>query len=97
VTIADFREHFMGMSCFYLTLTQEKLDDLKQHPGQVRQFIFAKNGSNDEAELFDLEKPGTAYSICSTARHLAATNLWGGRCLAIRKSAMILVKAPPVA
>jgi len=46
----------MGMSCFYLTLTQEKLDELKQHPGQVRQFIFAKNGGNDEAELFDLEK-----------------------------------------
>jgi hypothetical protein len=68
----------MGMSCFYLTLTQEKLDDLKQHPGQVRQFIFAKNGSNDEAELFDLEKPGMAYSICSMVRLLVAMNLWVG-------------------
>lgn len=46
----------MSMSCFYLTLTQEKLDDLKQHPGKVRHFIFAKNGSNDDAELFDLDK-----------------------------------------
>lgn len=46
----------MGMTCFYLTLTQEKLDDLKQHPGKVRHLIFAKNGSNDDAELFDLEQ-----------------------------------------
>lgn len=46
----------MGMTCFYLTLTQEKLDDLKQHPGKVRHVIFAKNGSNDDAELFDLEQ-----------------------------------------
>ncbi|MBR7793920.1 YfbM family protein [Undibacterium sp. FT147W] len=46
----------MGMTCFYLTLTQEKLDDLKQHPGKVRHVIFAKNGSSDDAELFDLEQ-----------------------------------------